>query len=75
MINRVPVQGLDVQGIATAATLYWNLETAALVEHAITCGEGHLAADGPLVVATGRHTGRSAQDKFIVRDAETESTV
>ena len=43
--------------------------------HAIARGEGHLAADGPLVVATGRHTGRSAQDKFIVRDAETESTV
>jgi phosphoenolpyruvate carboxykinase (ATP) len=75
MINRVPTQGLDAQGIATAAKLYWNLETAALVEHAIARGEGHLAADGPLVVATGRHTGRSAQDKFIVRDAETESTV
>jgi phosphoenolpyruvate carboxykinase (ATP) len=75
MIDRVPAQGLDVQGIATAAKLYWNLETAALVEQAIARGEGHLAADGPLVVATGRHTGRSAQDKFIVRDAETESTV
>ena len=75
MIDRVPTQGLDAQGIATAAKLYWNLETAALVEHAIARGEGHLAADGPLVVATGRHTGRSAQDKFIVRDAETESTV
>jgi phosphoenolpyruvate carboxykinase (ATP) len=75
MINRVPTQGLDARGIATAAKLYWNLETAALVEHAIARGEGHLAADGPLVVATGRHTGRSAQDKFIVRDAETDSTV
>ena len=30
--------------------------------------------DGPLVVETGKHTGRSAQDKFIVRDAETEDT-
>jgi len=75
MVNRVPVQGLDAQGIATAAKLYWNLETAPLVEQAIARGEGRLAADGPLVVATGRHTGRSAQDKFIVRDAETDSTV
>ena len=38
-------------------------------------GEGVLAKDGPLVVATGKHTGRSAKDKFIVRDAETENTV
>jgi phosphoenolpyruvate carboxykinase (ATP) len=38
-------------------------------------GEGILAKDGPLVVATGKHTGRSANDKFIVRDAETEQTV
>jgi hypothetical protein len=34
-----------------------------------------LAKDGPLVVETGKHTGRSAKDKFIVRDAETESTI
>jgi phosphoenolpyruvate carboxykinase (ATP) len=38
-------------------------------------GEGILAKDGPLVVKTGKHTGRSASDKFIVKDAETESTV
>ena len=35
-------------------------------------GEGQLAKHGPLVVETGKHTGRSAKDKFIVRDAETE---
>ena len=75
MIDRVPAKGLDAQGIATAATLHWNLETAPLVELAIARGEGHLAERGPLVVATGKHTGRSAQDKFIVRDAETESSV
>ncbi len=75
MTDRVPVKGLEAQGIATDAHLHWNLETAPLVEQAIARGEGRLAADGPLVVATGRHTGRSAQDKFIVRDAETESTV
>ena len=75
MIDRVPAKGLDAQGIATAATLHWNLETAPLVELAIARGEGHLAEHGPLVVATGKHTGRSAQDKFIVRDAETESSV
>ncbi|HVI98659.1 MAG TPA: phosphoenolpyruvate carboxykinase [Sphingomonas sp.] len=67
--------GLDAQDIRTPARLYWNLTTAPLVEAAVGRGEGHLAADGPLVVATGRHTGRSAKDKFTVRDAETTDTI
>ncbi len=66
---------LDRQGISTAATIFANLGTAPLVEHAVRGGEGMLAAEGPLVVETGKHTGRSAKDKFIVRDAETEDTV
>lgn len=66
---------LAKQGIATSATLFCNQGTAQLVEQAISRHEGLLAADGPLVVATGKHTGRSASDKFIVRDAETENTV
>jgi phosphoenolpyruvate carboxykinase (ATP) len=43
-----------------------NLPTAELVEDAIRAGEGLIAAEGPLVVRTGKHTGRSPQDKFIV---------
>jgi phosphoenolpyruvate carboxykinase (ATP) len=66
---------LERQGITTAATIHANLGTAALVEHALANGEGRLAAHGPLVVETGKHTGRSAKDKFIVRDATTEDTV
>jgi len=66
---------LDRQGINTNAVIYANLGTAPLVEHAVRNGEGLLAKDGPFVVQTGKHTGRSAKDKFIVRDAETESTV
>jgi phosphoenolpyruvate carboxykinase (ATP) len=66
---------LSAQGIATDAVIHANLGTAALVEHAVTAGEGRLALHGPLVVETGKHTGRSAKDKFIVRDAETEDTV
>jgi phosphoenolpyruvate carboxykinase (ATP) len=63
------------QGIQTSAELHWNLGTAPLVEAALIRGEGSLAKDGPLVVKTGAHTGRSAKDKFIVRDAETENTI
>jgi len=43
-----------------------NLPTAELVEDAIRAGEGLIAAEGPLVVRTGHHTGRSPKDKFIV---------
>jgi len=73
--NRAPAHGLVEQGFTTAADTHWNLLTAELVEHAVRRGEGELAAEGPLVVKTGRHTGRSAQDKYIVRDAETEDNV
>ena len=66
---------LAAQGITTSAAIHWNLGTAPLVELAIQRGEGVLAKDGPLVVKTGAHTGRSANDKFTVRDAETDSTV
>ncbi len=75
MTGRRPTAGLEAQGIATQATIHWNLITAPLVEQALARGEGVLADGGPLVVETGRHTGRSAQDKFIVRDAETEDTI
>ena len=73
--NRVPTFDLHHQGIDTPARLHWNLETAPLVEQAVCRAEGVLAREGPLVVATGKHTGRSAKDKFIVRDSETESTI
>jgi len=73
--ERVPALDLTTQGIDTQAHVHWNLVAAPLVELAVQRGEGRLAKDGPLVVETGRHTGRSAQDKFIVRDAETESSV
>ena len=70
-----PAHGLDKQGLDVNAALHWNLGTAPLVELAVQRNEGVLAKDGPLVVKTGAHTGRSANDKFIVRDAETEQTV
>ncbi len=75
MADRASVHGLAEQGIDTSAKLHWNLGTAALVEQALQRGEGQLSKDGPLVVKTGRHTGRSAKDKFIVRDAETAGTI
>lgn len=75
MTERTPIHGLNAQGIATSAMVHWNLVTAPLVEAAVRRGEGVLAHGGPLVVETGAHTGRSAQDKFTVRDAETDATI
>src|SRR3954447_24435792 len=73
--DRVPRNGLDAQRIATGAEIFWNLTTAPLVEHAVRHGEGLLAKDGPFVVRTGKHTGRSAQDKFTVKDELTEDVI
>ncbi len=67
--------GLDAQGITETGNQYWNMGTAQLYEEAISRGEGKLADGGALVVKTGRCTGRSANDKFTVRDDMTENTI
>src|SRR5262245_3758529 len=52
-----------------------NTNDAELVELAIAGGEGHFSSAGALSVETGVHTGRSVQDKFIVRDATTDGAI
>ena len=52
-----------------------NLSVAELYERAIAADEGVIAADGPLVVRTGQHTGRSPRDKFIVREPSSASKI
>ncbi|MAP96201.1 MAG: phosphoenolpyruvate carboxykinase (ATP) [Ponticaulis sp.] len=52
-----------------------NLTVPVLYQLAVERGEGEVAKNGPLVVKTGEHTGRSAKDKFMVRDATTEDSV
>ena len=75
MSERTPAYLLGAQGIDTNASVHWNLTTAPLVELAVARGEGRLAKDGPLVVETGAHTGRSAQDRFVVRDSVSADSV
>ena len=53
--------GLEAHGFRKLKAAQWNLPPAALVEHALARREGLLAKDGPLVVLTGEHTGRSVQ--------------
>ncbi|MET0068301.1 MAG: phosphoenolpyruvate carboxykinase [Candidatus Thiodiazotropha sp.] len=58
--------GLDNHGLYNLNDIYWNLPTPRLIEQALYRREGQLSHLGPLVVRTGHHTGRSANDKFIV---------
>ncbi len=58
--------GLEKLGIINATAVYRNLTPAQLTEHALRRGEGTLSNTGALVVKTGKYTGRSANDKFIV---------
>jgi phosphoenolpyruvate carboxykinase (ATP) len=67
--------GLGRHGFRNLKAVSWNLSAPALYEEAVRRGEGHVAKNGPLVVRTGQHTGRSANDKFVVRDQNSESQV
>src|SRR5262245_3845436 len=52
-----------------------NLSVAELYERAVRDEEGVIAAEGPLVVRTGKHTGRSPRDKFVVREPWSQDKV
>ncbi|MGX7925511.1 phosphoenolpyruvate carboxykinase [Tsuneonella sp. HG094] len=74
-MTAVLAHSLSEQGLATDARIKANLGTAALVEEALAKREGHLTKDGALLVDTGKFTGRSVKDKFVVRDATTETSI
>ena len=67
-------RGLDREGVQTDR-VRWNLSAAALYEEAVRRDEGLIAAEGPLACRTGQHTGRSPNDKFIVREPSSESNI
>ena len=67
-------RALERDGIATDRAR-WNLSTAALYEEAIRRGEAQIAAEGPLACRTGQHTGRSPNDKFVVREPSSEAEI
>ena len=69
--DRVPDFGLEYLGLDSVKEIHWNLSIPVLYEFALCNGEGQLASDGPLVVTTGEHTGRAAQDKYIVDEPKT----
>ena len=67
-------RGLEREGIETDR-VRWNLPAAALYEESVRRHEGAIAAEGPLSCRTGQHTGRSPNDKFIVREPSSEAEI
>ena len=70
-----PSGNLVESGIETDATAYWNLDNLSLIELAVSRQEGFLTVDGALVTETGKRTGRSPKDKFIVNEPTTSQDV
>jgi phosphoenolpyruvate carboxykinase (ATP) len=66
---------LSNHGISNLRLAYWNLTTEALYEEAVFRNEGAVVAGGPFVAFTGKHTARSANDKFVVRHVDSENNV
>lgn len=67
--------GLEYIGLINLRKAYWNLTTEALYEEIIFRGEAQISQLGPIIVNTGKHTARAANDKFIVRESTTEKNV
>ena len=70
-----PSQRLEDQGINGLGHVYYNYIEPALVEAAVSRGEGRLGKGGAFLCTTGQFTGRSPKDKFVVRSASTENTI
>jgi len=67
--------GLDYLGITSYRKAYWNLDRDQYYQEAIFRGEGIQSKHGALVVRSGERTARSANDKFIVREAGSEADI
>ena len=66
---------LSEHGLTPRGRVFTNPTTALLYIHTILKGDGTLAEGGPLAVDTGHHTGRSPNDKFVVREVGSEDRI
>jgi len=71
-IGNPGVYGLENHGLYNLGTVYWNLTRAQLIEQAVSNGEGYFSTDGAFIVHTGKHTGRSPNDKYVVQYPDLE---
>lgn len=72
---RSSADGLAPQGIHPQGQVHWNLVAPELIENAARRQEGVLADMGPFVAVTSPHTGRSPNDKFVVKEPNSEADV
>ena len=70
-----PKQTLEAQGIAGLGTVSYNLMEPQLIQAALDRGEGKLGRGGTFLVTTGKHTGRSPKDKFVVKTPSMEKSI
>ncbi|UWP89337.1 phosphoenolpyruvate carboxykinase [Aliiroseovarius crassostreae] len=70
-----PARRLEDQGITGLGNVYYNLMEPALVEAALKRDEGKLGKGGAFLVTTGKHTGRSPKDKFVVKTPSVEEHI
>jgi phosphoenolpyruvate carboxykinase (ATP) len=66
---------LDEKTIIQPKKIYRNLTPPLLYEEVIRRGEALMAENGPLVIYTGKCTGRSPNDKFFVREPSSQNDV
>jgi phosphoenolpyruvate carboxykinase (ATP) len=67
--------GLEHHGVTNLRMAYWNLPTEALYEEIAFRREARITHQGPIIAFTGKHTARSANDKFIVREETTRGKI
>ena len=69
------IKQLATLGIHQPKEVFCQLDRTALIAHAIQKGEASLAENGALNILTGKFTGRSPKDRYIVKDEITENRV
>jgi phosphoenolpyruvate carboxykinase (ATP) len=67
--------GLENHGLTQLANVYWNLPVEALYEEFVFRGEGKISHMGPMLVKSGKHTARAANDKYVVQEGTTEDNI
>ena len=69
------LRDLSDHGLIPGGAIYWNLSPTRLYEESFARGDGQLVHMGGIATVTAPHTGRSPNDRFVVRDELTEESV